>query len=81
LHNKDISSIGQGKKIEYVKDIKKVFNNINERIEKYNESENKRFGPQFDYIHFDQLIVKIIKLSNNLGVKDYFLSGRKGSGK
>jgi hypothetical protein len=33
LHNRDLTSNqSSGKKFEFVKDIKKIFNNINERI-------------------------------------------------
>ncbi len=54
---------------------------MNEKIYKYNESENQRYGNILEFINFDNILKKIIKLANNLTRKDYYLFGRLGTGK
>jgi hypothetical protein len=55
---------------------------LNERIEKYNESDTKRYGDSFEFINFDSLLEKILSISHSILLEqDHLLVGRRGSGK
>lgn len=55
---------------------------LNERIEKYNEGEIKRYGDNFEFINFDSLLEKVLAISHSvLMEQDHMLVGRKGAGK
>jgi len=70
------------KKLEQIKDNKRIFNLLNERIEKYNESEIKRYGDSFEFINFDSLLEKVLSISHSILMEqDHMLVGRKGAGK
>jgi hypothetical protein len=70
------------KKLEAIKDNKRIFNMLNERIEKYNEGEIKRYGDNFEFINFDSLLEKVLSISHSILMEqDHMLVGRKGAGK
>lgn len=42
--------------MEFLKDSKRLYNLLNEKIEKYNESDTKRYGESFEFLNFDAIL-------------------------
>ena len=66
--------------MEHIRDIRKLYNSINETIEEYNKNDKvHRYGYSFEFVSLDELIVKIVKMSNVLLEGDFAVFGRKGA--